>query len=121
MADSETVSPIDEYIAGFPPATKARLQEICEIVRTAAPDAVERISYGMPTFDLGGKHLVHFAGYDRHIGFYPIPSGIAAFDDELKSYKRGKGSVQFPLDQPLPSGLIRRIVDFRVRENRGEE
>ncbi len=82
-----------------------------------APGAVETISYAIPTFDLNGKHLVHFAGYARHVGFYPIPSGLEAFKEDLAPYKRGKGSVQFPLDQPLPTDLIRRIVKFRVAEN----
>lgn len=120
MTDTPSPTSIDEYIARFPAVTRDRLEEIRRIVRKAAPDASETISYGMPTFDLGGRHLVHFAGYARHIGFYPIPTGIAAFEDELSPYKRGKGSVQFPLDEPLPADLIRRIVEFRVRENRGE-
>ncbi len=88
-----------------------------ELIRVHAPEATETISYAMPTFDLNGRHLVHFAGYPRHIGFYPIPSGMEAFKEELSGYKTGKGSVQFPLDQPLPRDLIRRIVEFRVAEN----
>jgi uncharacterized protein YdhG (YjbR/CyaY superfamily) len=85
--------------------------------RARAPGAIETISYAIPTFDLNGKHLVHFAGYARHVGFYPIPSGLEAFKEDLAPYKRGKGSVQFPLGQPLPTDLIRRIVEFRVAEN----
>jgi uncharacterized protein YdhG (YjbR/CyaY superfamily) len=88
-----------------------------ELIRASAPEATEAISYAMPTFDLNGRHLVHFAGYARHIGFYPIPTGMEAFKEELSRYKTGKGSVQFPLDQPLPRDLIRRIVEFRVEEN----
>jgi len=116
MAEKAVPGTIDEYIAPFPPRTREVLDQMRAIIRSAAPDAVETISYRMPTFDLGGTHLVHFAGYERHIGFYPIPSGIEAFAAELAPYKRGKGSVQFPLGQPLPADLIRRIVEFRVAE-----
>jgi uncharacterized protein YdhG (YjbR/CyaY superfamily) len=87
------------------------------LIKAVAPGATETISYAIPTFDLNGRHLVHFAGYAKHIGLYPIPTGIEAFKEELKPYKQGKGSVQFPLDQPLPVDLIRRIVEFRVKEN----
>lgn len=117
MAMRSTSGTIDEYIAGFPAETQKALQEVRGIVRAAAPDAKETISYAMPTFDLNGHHLVHFAGFAKHVGFYPIPSGIEAFKKELEPYKQGKGSVQFPLDQPLPADLIRRIVEFRVDEN----
>ena len=119
MASRSTASSIDEYIAGFPAETQSRLQELRVLIKTVAPEATETISYAMPTFDLNGRHLVHFAGYERHVGFYPVPSGIDAFKDELKQYKQGKGSVQFPLDEPLPTDLIRRIVVFRVEENTG--
>ncbi len=97
-----TAADIDAYIAEFPPETQKVLQEIRELIRANAPGATETISYAMPTFDLNGRHLVHFAGYARHIGFYPIPTGMEAFKDELSHYKTGKGSVQFPLAQPLP-------------------
>lgn len=110
---------IDEYVAGFPEETRAVLQEMRTIIAAAAPDAVETMSYAIPTFDLHGRHLVHFAGYESHIGFYPAPSGIAAFKDELKPFKSAKGSVQFPLDRPLPANLIWRIVAFRVEEEAG--
>lgn len=116
MAEKAVPGTIDEYIAGFPVGTREVLDRMRAIIRSAAPDAVETISCRMPTFDLGGKHLVHFAGYESHIGFYPIPSGIEAFAAELAPYKQGKGSVQFPLGQPLPADLIRRIVEFRVAE-----
>ncbi len=119
MASRSTAGSIDEYIAEFPSETQNRLQELRELIKATAPDATETISYAIPTFDLNGRHLVHFAGYDRHIGFYPVPSGMDAFKDELKPYKQGKGSVQFPLDDPLPTDLIRRIVVFRVEENAG--
>ena len=111
-----TAATIDAYIARFPPATRELLQAMRAIIRSAAPDATETISYAIPTFDLDG-HLVHFAGYARHVGFYPGASGIEAFKAELGRYKSAKGSVQFPLDEPLPEDLIRRIVEFRVAEN----
>ena len=108
---------IDDYIAGFLPETQNALKEMRALIHAAAPTATETISYSMPTFDLNGRHLVHFAGFARHIGFYPIPSGIEAFKEELSRYKQGKGSVQFPLSEPLPVDLIRRIVEFRAAEN----
>jgi uncharacterized protein YdhG (YjbR/CyaY superfamily) len=119
MTDTSNANPIDEYIAQFPPETQRVLEEMRALIKAAAPDATETISYKMPTFDLNGKHLVHYAGYEKHIGFYPIPTGIEAFKEELRPYKQGKGSVQFPLGQPLPADLIRRIVEFRVDENLG--
>jgi uncharacterized protein YdhG (YjbR/CyaY superfamily) len=115
MTDRSHARSIDEYIAGFPPETREALQTVRQVIRAAAPDATETISYAIPTFDLGG-HLVHFAGFRHHIGFYPTSSGIEAFERELKPYKRGRGSVQFPLGRPLPTDLIRRIVEFRVEE-----
>jgi uncharacterized protein YdhG (YjbR/CyaY superfamily) len=107
---------IDEYIAGFPPDVQQILQKIRLTIHEAAPEAQEKISYQMPTFYLKGN-LVHFAAFAKHIGFYPVPTGIEAFKDELSVYKQGKGSVQFPIDQPIPYDLIRRIVNFRVQEN----
>ena len=107
---------IDEYIAGFPPDVQAILQKIRLTIRKAAPDAEETISYRMPTFTLKGN-LVHFAAFKKHIGFYPVPTGIEKFKKELAAYEQGKGSVQFPLDQPSPYGLISKIVKFRVKEN----
>jgi uncharacterized protein YdhG (YjbR/CyaY superfamily) len=106
---------IDEYIAGFPAETQALLQEIRATVQAAAPDATEAIRYAIPTFILNGN-LVHFAGFKNHIGFYPAPTGAEAFKKELSVYKAGKGSVQFPLEQPMPLELITRIVQFRVSE-----
>ena len=118
MAARSTASSIDEYIAGFPAQTQKVLAEMRALIKASAPDATETISYAIPTFDLNGRHLVHFAGYARHVGFYPIPTGLDAFREELKPYKQGRGSVQFPLGQPLPVDLIRRIVEFRVHENK---
>lgn len=110
---------IDTYISTFPKATQILLEKMRATIKKAAPDAVETIAYQIPTFVLG-KNLVHFAGYDHHIGFYPTPSGIAKFKKELSEYKSAKGSVQFPLDKPLPINLISRIVKFRVEENKAQ-
>ena len=110
---------IDEYLSGVPSDVRARLEELRALIHELVPDATETISYGIPTFDLNGKHLVHFAGYAHHIGFYPTPSGMEAFDAELARYKRSKGTVQFPLEEPLPMDLIRRMVEFRVVEVMG--
>jgi uncharacterized protein YdhG (YjbR/CyaY superfamily) len=107
---------IDEYIAGFPPDVQEILEKIRMTIRKAAPDAQEIINYGIPTFTLNGN-LVHFAGFKNHIGFYPTPSGIEKFKKELSVYEGAKGSVQFPLDKPMPLGLIGKIVMFRVKEN----
>jgi uncharacterized protein YdhG (YjbR/CyaY superfamily) len=117
MATTHTSGSIDDYIAGFPPETQAVLWEMRALIRDVAPEATETISYAIPTFDLNGHHLVHFAGFAKHVGFYPVPSGMEAFKEEFKPYKTGKGSVQFPLGQPLPTDLIRRIVEFRVAES----
>jgi uncharacterized protein YdhG (YjbR/CyaY superfamily) len=117
MANRPTAGSIDEYIAGFPAETQEALEQLRALIAAAAPDATETISYAIPTFDLAGRHLVHFAGYAKHIGFYPVPSGIEAFKEELAPYRSGKGSAQFPLGEPLPTDLIRRIVAFRVEEN----
>lgn len=107
---------IDDYILSFPKATQKALREMRAIVRKEAPQAQEKISYQMPTFFLNGN-LVHFAGYEKHVGFYPTPSAIATFKSAVSLYKYAKGSVQFPLDEPLPKALIARIVRFRVKEN----
>ena len=116
MSNRPNAKSIDDYIAGFPLDTQEVLEEVRALIRASAPDATETISYAMPTFDLNGHHLVHFAGYARHVGFYRAPSGVEAFQEELKHYKSGKGSVQFPLGQPMPAGLIRRIVEYRVEK-----
>jgi uncharacterized protein YdhG (YjbR/CyaY superfamily) len=120
MANRSTAENIDAYIAAFPPETRHVLEEVRALVRAIAPDAVETMSYAIPTFDLNGKHLVHFAGYDKHIGFYPTGRGIAAFKAELAPYKWSAGSVQFPLSDPLPANLIRRMVEFRLRDVTGK-
>ncbi len=110
---------IDEYIAGFPPEIQVILEKIRLTIRKAAPKAEEAISYMIPTFKLNGN-LVHFAAYKNHIGFYPAPRGNEAFKEELSAYSGGKGTLQFPLDQPIPYSLIRKIVKFRVKENSDE-
>ena len=112
----DSITTIDEYIAQFSGDVQAKLRAMREVIRAAAPDATEKISYQMPTFYLNGN-LVHFAALKNHIGFYPAPSGIVRFQDELIPYKSSKGAVQFPLDQPLPLELVARIVQFRVGEN----
>ena len=101
MANRSTANSIDEYIAGFPPETQKVLEELRALIKASAPDATETISYAIPTFDLNGKHLVHFAGYERHVGLYPAPSGLEAFKKDLRPY------------------LIHRIVEFRVEQNTG--
>jgi uncharacterized protein YdhG (YjbR/CyaY superfamily) len=107
---------IDEYILLFPPDVQDKLRRLRNVIREAAPDAKETISYQMPAFEQNGI-LVYFAAFKNHIGFFPTSSGIAQFNDELSGYKGGKGSVQFPLDKPMPYELVSRIVKFRVAEN----
>jgi uncharacterized protein YdhG (YjbR/CyaY superfamily) len=115
-ADQTAPKDIDEYIEGFPKDVQEILEKIRMTIRKAAPDAGEAIKYQMPTFTLNGN-LVHFAAFKKHIGFYPAPRGIEAFKDELSAYEGGKGSVRFPLDEPIPFDLIGKIVEFRVQEN----
>jgi uncharacterized protein YdhG (YjbR/CyaY superfamily) len=111
-----TYQSIDDYITGFPDKVQAILRQIRQLVRDLAPEAEEGISYQMPTFKLHGP-LVYFGAYKSHIGFYPTPSGTEKFQEELAPYKSGKGSIRFPLDQPIPFDLIAEIVKFRVQEN----
>lgn len=106
---------VDEYLLTFDDPVKSRLLEIRSMLKGLLPEANETINYGIPTFKLNGN-LVHFAGYKKHVGFYPGPSGINAFEHRLKDYKVSKGSVQFPNDKPLPLDLIVEIVQFRVAE-----
>ena len=107
---------VDSYIASFPEDVQTLLQQVRPTIRQAAPDATEAIKYAIPTFVLNGN-LVHYAAFKHHIGFYPAPTGIKAFEKELSPYKQGKGSIQFPLDQPLPLDLITKIVLYRVKQN----
>jgi uncharacterized protein YdhG (YjbR/CyaY superfamily) len=114
--DNSTPRTIDEYIASFSSEVQAILEKVRATIKAAAPDAEETISYRIPTFTLHGN-LVHFAAFKKHIGFYPAPSGIVKFKNELSAYEGAKGSVKFPLDQRIPFSLIRKIVKFRVKEN----
>lgn len=114
------VRSVDDYISDFPDKIREILGAFRREILTAAPDAFEHFSYGMPAYKLCGKPLVYFAAYRRHIGFYALPSGHSAFRDELLAYKKGKGSVQFPIDEPMPFELIRRMVQFRKAENEAE-
>lgn len=107
---------IDEYIDRFPPKVQVILQKIRATIRKAAPDAEEAIKYLIPTFTLKGN-LVHFAAFKKHIGFYPVPRGNKEFEEELSKYEGGKGTLQLPLDKPIPFSLISKIVKFRVKEN----
>jgi len=116
MSDRAEFTTIDEYIAMFPAETQSLLAELRATIRAAAPEAQEKISYQMPTFAQAGN-LVHFAAHKEHIGFYPAPSAIEAFREELAPFESSKGAVRFPIDRPLPLDLIRRIVEFRVAEN----
>lgn len=108
---------IDEYIAGFPNDVQEILEKIRMTIRKAAPGAEETISYQIPTFTLSGRYLIYFAAYKKYISIYPAPRGREEFKEELAGYEGGKGTVRFPLDKPIPFGLIRRIVKFRVKEN----
>ncbi len=107
----------EEYIKSFPKDIQTLLKQIRETIKSNAPDVAETIAYGMPAYKINGKPLVYFAAFKKHIGFYATPTGHAAFAEELSTYKQGKGSVQFPLDKPIPFDLIKRIVLFRVEEN----
>ena len=112
------INQVDAYIQSFPPEVRTILEQIRQIVKETAPDAVEGFAYQMPSYKTQGKPLVYFAGFKKHIGFYATPSGHTAFAKELAKYKQGRGSVQFPLDQPIPFELIREMVAFRVEENK---
>jgi uncharacterized protein YdhG (YjbR/CyaY superfamily) len=107
---------VDEYISTFPKDTQVILNKIRETIREIVPEATETISYQMPTFKLNGKYLVYFAAWKNHIGFYATPSGNDAFQKELSKYKVAKGSIQFPLSEPIPYDLIKKIAEFRKKE-----
>ena len=114
--DTKKPANIDEYIGAFPNDVQEILEKIRATIQKAAPDANEKISYSMPAFEQNGI-VVYFAAFKNHIGLYALPSGHETFREELSKYKSGKGSVQFPLDQPMPFDLIAKIVKFRVKEN----
>ena len=117
QVDRNWKNEVDQYIASFPDKVKEILRVIRQIIKDQAPDAEESMAYGMPAYKTNKKPLVYFAAYLNHIGLYATPSGHSEFKAELSSYKQGKGSVQFPLDKPMPYALIERIVKFRVAEN----
>lgn len=110
---------VEEYLSGFDGDVRARLDQMRDVIRATAPDAVESMAYGMPAYKLDGKPLVYFAGYARHVGFYATPNGHEAFAQEFSRYAQGKGSVQFPHTEPLPTDLVRRVVEFRRATIRG--
>lgn len=116
MASKAKFTTMDGYIASFPRKVQDILEKVRQTIRKAAPGAVETISYQIPTFKLNGSNLVHFAAWKDHIGFYATPSGNAAFKKELARYKVAKGSIQFPLDEPIPFDLVAKIAKFRVKE-----
>jgi uncharacterized protein YdhG (YjbR/CyaY superfamily) len=110
------INPIDQFISKYPPEIQTILQKIRATIQKSAPGAKETIGYGIPTFKLNGKNLVHFSAFKEHIGFYPTPTGIEHFKKELSVYEGAKGSVKFPLNKPIPYALITKIVQFRVKE-----
>jgi uncharacterized protein YdhG (YjbR/CyaY superfamily) len=115
--DPRTISPVDAYIAGFPPGTRKALRSLRALIRKAAPKATEEISYGIPAFRLHNTNFIYFAGWTKHIGVYPVTGSVdEAFGEDLAPYKKGKATARFPLDEALPSDLIRRIVRFMVKE-----
>jgi uncharacterized protein YdhG (YjbR/CyaY superfamily) len=111
---------IDEYITGFPKDVQEILKKIRATIKKAAPGAEEAISYKMPTFNLKGQYLIYFAAYKKHIGLYPVPAGDPEFNKEVSAYKAGKGTLQFPLDKPIPYNLISKIVSVRAKEISGK-
>ncbi len=112
MTDKKLFTTIDEYISTFPQEVQAVLEQVRQAIHKAAPEAVETISYGIPTFNLNGKHLVFFAGWKHHISLHPVPAGDEAFQQELAHYKRARGTIQFPLDKPIPYDFVEQIVAF---------
>jgi uncharacterized protein YdhG (YjbR/CyaY superfamily) len=120
MESRERFKTIDEYIAAFPENVQTILEKLRSVIRETAPEAEETIDYGIPTFKLNGN-LVHFAAFKNHTSFYPTPSAIEAFKKELLPFKQSKGTVQFPLDEPIPFDLVKKIVKFRVKENEAKK
>ena len=121
MTDKTRFTTIDEYISTFPGQIQAVLEKVRQAIHHAAPEAVETMSYGMPTFNLKGKHLVFFAGWKYHISLYPTPAGDEAFQQELSHYKREKSTIQFPLDKPIPYDFVEQIVSLLIRESPEKE
>jgi len=121
MPDKQPLTTIDEYISTFPANTQTILQKVRQTIHQAAPDAVETISYGIPTFDLNGNHLISFAGWKRHLSLYPVPAGDAAFQQQIAPYKKGRGTLQFPFDKPIPYDLVEQVVIWLMREKPAKE
>ena len=116
-SDKVVFNSIDEYIATFPENVQKILEDIRATIKTVAPDAKEKISYQIAAFELNGRNLIHFAGWNRHISMYPVPAGDEAFEKKIARYVAGKGTLKFPLDEPIPLELIGEIVKFRVAGN----
>ena len=116
MTDKKLFTTIDEYISTFPEETQAVLEKVRQAIHKAAPEAAETMSYGIPTFNLNGKHVVFFAGWKHHISLYPLPAGDEAFQQQIAQYKRVKSTVQFPLDKPVPYDLVEKIVTLLIME-----
>ncbi len=121
MTDKKLFTTIDEYISTFPTETQAILENVRQAIHKAAPEATEVISYGIPTFTLNGKHVVFFAGWKHHISLYPMPAGDEAFQQELSPYKRAKGTIQFPLNKPIPYDFVAKIVTLLIMETPEKE
>jgi uncharacterized protein YdhG (YjbR/CyaY superfamily) len=121
MTDKKLFTTIDEYISTFPADIQAILEKVRQAIHKAAPEAAETISYGIPTFNLNGKHLVFFAGWKQHISLYPLPAGDGVFQQKIAHYKRAKGSIQFPLAKPIPYDLVEQIVTLLMMENPEKE
>lgn len=115
-SDQSAPTTIDAYIAAFPAEVQALLEQIRVTIREAAPEGQETISYGMPTFTLNDRYLLYFGAYKKHIGLYPAPTGVAEFQEAVAQYGAGKGTLKFPLDQPMPLDLVRTVVQFRITE-----
>lgn len=109
---------VDKYISSFPAEVQEKLQTLRKTILAEIPDAEEKIGYGIPTYKLNGKNIVHFGGFKNHVGFYPTPSGLSTFAGELEKYKVSKGTAQFPHDKPLPLSLVKKIVKFRIKEEK---
>ncbi len=116
MNGKDEAANIDDYIKDYPKEVRDIMEKIRKTIKEVMPDATETIGYGIPTFKLNGKNVVHFGGYDKHIGFYPAPGGLDEFEEELAQYRKGKGTAQFQLDEPIPYGLIKKITQFRAMQ-----
>jgi uncharacterized protein YdhG (YjbR/CyaY superfamily) len=121
MTDKKLFTTIDDYISTFPADIQTILEKVRQSIQKAAPDAIETISYGIPTFNLNGKHVVFFASWKHHISLYPLPAGDEAFQQEIAHYKRAKGTIQFPLDKPLPYDVVEKIVTLLIKESPEKE